>query len=497
MSAIDARPSQRTVLVAFSGIMLATLLAALDQTIVATALPSIVTDLSGFDHLSWVVTAYLLASTVTVPLYGKLSDLYGRRRLFVVAISIFIAGSALCGVAQTMGELIAFRALQGLGAGGLLPLSQAAIADLFTPRERGRYQGYVGAMWATAAIAGPLLGGTLTDHASWRWIFFINLPLGAIALVVVLRTMRMGFEARSHRIDFTGAAVLSLAITGLLLACVWGGTSYPWGSWQVLVTAGGGLVLLAVFLALEQRAPEPLLPLELFRRRTFAISSAATFVIGAVLFGVTIYAPVYIQGVLGASATNAGVVLIPLSFGWVLASFTSGQIVARTGRYRWFPVLGSALVLAGCALLTTLGTGSSQLVASAFLLVIGLGMGSMFQTYVIATQNSVDVSQLGVATAALQFFRSMGGSLAVAALGTLLANRLATELASRLGDAAARVDNNRLLQGSANVPPALLDGTRAALSAGLHSVFVAIVPLALIGLLLAFWLPEHPLRTRH
>src|SRR3954451_12766505 len=257
-------PPNRTVLVAFSGIMLATLLAALDQTIVATALPSIVTDLSGFDHLSWVVTAYLLASTVTVPLYGKLSDLYGRRRLFVVAISIFIAGSALCGLAQSMGELIAFRALQGLGAGGLLPLSQAAIADLFSPRERGRYQGYVGAMWATAAVAGPLLGGTLTDHASWRWIFFINVPLGAIALVVVMRTMRMRFEARPHRIDFLGAAVLSAAITGLLLACVWGGTTYPWGSWQILLAAGAGLVLLVVFLALERRAAEPLRTLELF-----------------------------------------------------------------------------------------------------------------------------------------------------------------------------------------------------------------------------------------
>src|SRR4051794_6339371 len=476
--------------------MLATLLAALDQTIVATALPSIVTDLSGFDRLSWVVTAYLLTSTVTVPLYGKLSDLYGRRRLFVVAISIFIAGSVLCGVAQTMNELIAFRALQGLGAGGLLPLSQAAIADLFSPRERGRYQGYVGAMWATAAVAGPLLGGTLTDHASWRWIFFINVPLGAIALVVVMRTMRMRFEARPHRIDFLGAAVLSAAITGLLLACVWGGTTYPWGSWQILLAAGAGLVLLVVFLALERRAAEPLLPLQLFRKRTFAISSAATFVIGAVLFGVTIYAPVYIQGVIGASATSAGVVLIPLSFGWVLASFTSGQIVARTGRYRWFPVLGSALVLTGCVLLTTLDTGSSRLSASAFLLIIGVGMGSMFQTYVIATQNSVDVSQLGVATAALQFFRSMGGSIAVAALGTLLANRLATELAARLGTAAGRVDTNRLLQGSAHVPPALLDSTRAALSAAVHSAFVAMVPLALLGLLLAFWLPEHPLRTR-
>src|SRR3954447_17451972 len=491
----DTSRSQRQMLVAFGGIMLATLLAALDQTIVATALPKIVSDLHGFEHLSWVVTAYLVTSTVTVPLYGKLSDLYGRRLLFVVAISIFLAGSALCGAAQSMGELIAFRAIQGLGAGGLLPLAQSAIADLFSPRERGRYQGYIGAMWATAAVAGPLLGGTLTDAASWRWIFFINLPLGAIALLVVARTMPRGGEVREHSIDFGGAVVLTVAITGLLLACVWGGTTYPWGSWQVLLAAVVGVVLLVAFVLIEQRVREPLLPLSLARERTFAISACATLIIGAVRFGVTIYAPVYVQGVIGASATSAGVVLIPLSFGWVLAAATSGQIVSRTGRYRWFPVLGSALVLTGTALLTTLDTGSSRLAASAFLAIIGLGMGSMFQVYVIATQNAVDTTQIGVATAGLQFCRTMGGSLAVAALGTLLANRLATELVHELGAAAGRVDTDRLLRGSAHVPAALLAGTRAALSSSLHSAFLALVPLAVAGLMLAWFLPERPLRT--
>jgi hypothetical protein len=301
---------------------------------------------------------------------------------------------------------------------------------------------------------------------------------------------------QEHRIDYAGALLLSVAIAALLLACVWGGTTYPWGSAQVLGTGAAGLVLLGGFVALERRVAEPLLPLGLFAQRTFAISSAATFVIGAVLFGVTIYAPVYVQGVIGASATNAGVVLIPLSFGWVLASMTSGQVIARTGRYRWFPVFGSALVLTGAALLTTLGTGSSQLVASAFLLVIGVGMGSMFQTYVIATQNSVEVDRLGVATAALQFFRSMGGSIAVAALGTLLANRLAVELPDRLGAASGRVDTDRLLQGGAHVPAALLAGTRSALAASLHWTFIAVVPLAAAGLALAFWLPERPLRTQ-
>src|SRR4051794_23330805 len=294
--------SRRQLLVSFGAVMLATLLAALDQTIVATALPQIVTDLRGFQHLSWVVTAYLLASTVTVPLYGKLSDLYGRRSLFVVAISLFLLGSLLCAAAQDMTQLIAFRALQGLGAGGLLPLSQATIADLFSPRERGRYQGFVGAVWATAAIAGPLLGGTLTDAASWRWIFLINLPLGGLALLVVVKTLRAPRERREHRIDWAGAAVLSVAVTGLLLASVWGGrggpgmggggaagrsvavtgllrasvwggTTYAWDSAAVVAAAAAGVLGLTAFLAIERRAPEPLLPLGLFRMRTFAVSS--------------------------------------------------------------------------------------------------------------------------------------------------------------------------------------------------------------------------------
>jgi EmrB/QacA subfamily drug resistance transporter len=452
--------SHTTVLVAFGGIMLATLLAALDQTIVATALPRIVADLHGFSHLSWVVTAYLLSSTVTVPLYGKLSDLYGRRRLFVVAISIFLAGSALCGLAQTMGELIAFRALQGLGAGGLIPLSQAAVADLFPPRERGRYQGFIGAMWATAAVAGPLLGGTLTDAASWRWIFFINLPLGAAALVVVMRTMRMPFEVREHRVDYLGAVTLSAALTALLLALAWGGTSFAWVSGPVLGCAAAGVILLGAFGARQRRAPEPLIDLSLFRLSVFSVSSAATFVIGAVLFGVTIYVPVFVQRVLGGSATVSGVVLIPLSLGWVAASILSGQAIARTGRYKAFPVLGSALVLVGAWLLSRLDAGSSRVAVSLALVVIGTGMGTMFQTYVIATQNRVAVTQIGIATATLHLFRSLGGSVAVAGLGALLA---------------ARAD--------------------AGLASALHDVFVAMVPLAAVGLVLSFGLEERPLRT--
>jgi len=451
--------SHREVLIAFSAIMLATLLAALDQTIVATALPKIAQDLNGFDNLSWVVTAYLLSTTVTVPLYGKLSDLYGRRRLFVVSISIFLLGSALCGAAQSMGELIAFRALQGVGAGGLIPLSQAAVADLFSPRERGRYQGYIGAMWATAAVAGPLAGGTLTDSVSWRWIFLINLPLGILALAVVVKTMRLPFKPREHTIDYLGAALLSVGVTGALLACAWGGTTYAWDSAEVIGAAVIAVVALAGFYVAERRAAEPLLPLQLFRMRTFSVSTAASLLIGAVLFGVTIYVPVYAQGVLHSSATSSGVILIPLSLGWVVASIISGQLVSRTGRYRAYPIIGSLLVLVGALLLTQLGAHSSRTAVSGYLTVIGLGMGTMFQTFVIATQNRVDFSELGVATAAIQFGRSMGGSISVAILGALLVSK---------------------------EPP---------LSAGTHAVFVAIVPVAALIVGLALVLPEHPLRT--
>ena len=416
-------------LVAFAAIMLATLLAALDQTIVATALPQIAADLKGFEHLSWVVTAYLLASTVTVPLYGKLSDLYGRRRLFVVSISLFLAGSALCGFAQDMTQLIAFRALQGLGAGGLLPLSQAAIADLFSPRERGRYQGYIGSVWATAAVAGP----AARRHAHRHRLLALDLldqpPAG--------RLRARGRDAhdaprRPHarapdRLAGSGRAERRRLVRSCSPARGRGPTS-PGRPHRCSRAFAIGALSIVVFLVVERRAPEPLLPLTLFRGRTFAVSTSAALAIGAVLFGVTIYVPVYMQGVLGASATSSGVVLIPLTFGWVAASFTSGQLISKTGRYRVYPLLGSSLVLAGCLLLTLLDADTSRRrSASAYLVVIGVGMGCMFQTFVIATQNRVDPGDLGVATAAIQFFRSMGGSLAVAILGALLIARLPIE----------------------------------------------------------------------
>ncbi|MGH2894897.1 MAG: MDR family MFS transporter [Solirubrobacteraceae bacterium] len=484
----------RSPLVAFGAIMLATLLAAMDQTIVATALPRIVGDLHGFSHLSWVITAYLITSTVTIPAYGKLSDLYGRRRMFVISISIFLAGSALCGLAQSMGELIAFRALQGVGAGGLLPLSQAAIADLFSPRERGRYQGFVGAMWGTASIVGPLAGGSLTDSISWRWIFLVNLPLGILALVVVMRTLRRGGRVRRHQIDFAGAASLGAGITLILLASSWGVTSAPWGSAMVVGAAAAGVALVVAFVLIERRAPEPLLWLGLFSDRVVSLASIAGALIGAVMFGVTVYVPVYVQGVQGGSAVSSGLALLPLSLCWSLASAVGGQLVARTGRYRWLPMIGSALVLAGFLLLSRVSASSSRTVLVLDLVVIGLGMGTMVQVYVVAAQNAVAPALIGVTTAALQFFRTIGGSLAVTGLGALLASRVAVELGHRLGATAHQVDANRLLQGGAHVPPSLLHGTREALASAMHSVFLVGIPIALAMLAVALVLPERPLR---
>ena len=493
--ATAAPASRRGVLAAYAGIMLATLLAALDQTIVATALPGIVADLRAFEDLSWIVTAYLVASTVTVPIYGKLGDIHGRRRMFVVAITIFLVGSLFCALAQNVGQLVGARVVQGLGAGGLLPLAQTAIADLFSPRDRGRYQGLIGAMWAIAAIAGPLLGGTLTDAASWRWIFWLNLPLGAIALVVVMKTMPAHHQRREHTVDVAGAVALSVAVVCVLLACSWGGSRYPWLSPEVLGVGIVGVLAFVAFLRIARRVPEPLLPLALFRSRVFSVSSLASVTFGVMMFAVTIYVPVFVQGAQGRSATASGFALIPLLLTWTVMSFVCGQIISRTGRYRAFPIVGSLFVIAGAVLLSLLDAGSSSLDVAIAVAVVGIGMGTMVQTYIIATQNAVDTSVVGTATAALQFFRSMGGSLAVAGLGALLAARLTAELATRLGDAASRIDQDRLLEGSTAIPSSLVAGTQDALAAALHSVFLALIPVAALGLVFALRLEERPLRT--
>jgi EmrB/QacA subfamily drug resistance transporter len=479
----------------FAGTMLAMLLAALDQTIVATALPSIVTDLHGLQHYSWVVTAYLLTSTITVPIYGKLSDLYGRRMLFLVAISVFLAGSVLSGISQSMTQLIVFRGLQGLGAGGMLPLAQATIGDLFSARERGRYAGYTGAVFASASIIGPLLGGWLTYSVSWRWIFYINVPLGALALVVIATRMDLPFHRREHTIDYLGAGLLTAAVTSLLLVAVWGGSTYPWASAPILLLAAVGLALVVAFVFVERRADEPIIPLGLFRDPIFNITAFTALLLAVGMFGTIVFIPLFMQKVIGSSATNSGIVLMPLMLGWVATSVIAGQLVSRTGRYKIYPIIGSAITAVGFYMLTRLTATSTSTSAIIDMVVIGMGMGFVFQVYLVAMQNSVRADQMGIATASVQFFRSIGATFGVAAFGTVLFNHLKSDLAARIGTAVKNIDLQAIVNSPRRLPPALAHDLKLSLATSLQSVFVSAFFVVVVAGLVALLLKEIPLRT--
>lgn len=420
--------THRQVLVIFSGLMLGMLLAALDQTIVATALPEIVGDLGGASHLAWVVTAYMLTTSISTPLYGKLGDLYGRKRLFQVAIVIFLIGSALCGVAQSMLQLVAFRAVQGLGAGGLIVLAQAIIAEVVTPRERGRYQGYFGALFGVSSVAGPLLGGFLTDSWSWRWVFYVNIPLGLLALVVTALKLPASAPKGKASIDYLGAALLTAAVTCIVLFTTWGGEQYAWSSPTILLLVAASAVLLGAFVFVEQRVDEPVLPMHLFRLRTFTIASVVCFVIGVGMYGTISYLPYFLQTVNGASATDSGLVLLPLMVGMLSTSVISGRSISRTGRYKHFPVAGTLLAAVAMVLLSTMTGDTSNLTVTIYMILLGLGLGLCMQTLVLATQNEVEPKDLGVGTSAVNFFRSMGGSIGVAMFGALFNARFASVL---------------------------------------------------------------------
>lgn len=484
---LDKPLTHRQVLLVFSGLMLGMFLAALDHTILATALPTIVGELGGLDHLSWVVTSYMLATTVSTPLYGKLGDLYGRKRLFQCAIVIFVLGSVLCGLAQSMGQLIAFRALQGLGSGGLMVLAQAVVGDIVSPRERGRYQGYFVAVFGVSSIVGPVVGGFLTDQASWRWVFYVNVPVGIVALVVTSAVLPVG--ARRHaRLDLRGAVLLSGGVTALVLLTTWGGTEHEWGSPIIVGLGVAAGALLAAFIAAERRATEPLLPLRLFGNRTFSVASSVSLVIGFAMFGTLSFLPMFLQLVTNASATNSGLLLLPLMGGLLLASTVSGQIVSRTGRYKAIPVTGTLVATVGMALLSTMGEDTPRVVSAAYMAMLGIGMGLVMQVLIVATQNAVPQRDLGVATASVNFFRSIGGSIGVAVFGTVFAGRFAHSLPTN------PLRGHLSIEAVNALSPVVRAQVVAAADDALSTVFLCAVPLLAIAFGLTWLVREIPLR---
>ena len=390
----DGRLTGRALWTVFAALMLGMFLAALDQTIVSTALPTIVGDLGGLNHLSWVVTSYLLASTVSTPLYGKLGDMLGRKPVFMAAILIFLAGSMLAGLSQTMGQLIGFRALQGIGAAGLMVGAQAIIADIVPPRERGRYMGLIGSVFAVASVAGPLLGGFLVDNLSWRWVFYVNLPVGALAILIVATRLHLKTPTVRHRIDALGAALLSAGVTSLILLTTWGGTEYAWGSPTIVGLGIAGVALLGAFVWWETRAAEPILPLSLFRSRVFSVANAMGFTIGMAMFGAIIFIPLYLQLVYGASPTSSGLRLLPLMAGLLVAAILSGRAITKVGRYKIFPIAGTATLVVGMYLLSTLGVDTPSWVVSIYMLVVGVGIGLVMQVLVLVVQNDVPPSEI-------------------------------------------------------------------------------------------------------
>ena len=495
--ASDGRLSGKALWTVFAALMLGMFLAALDQTIVSTALPTIVGDLGGLNHLSWVVTSYLLASTVSTPLYGKLGDMVGRKPVFLAAILIFLAGSMLAGLSQSMGELISFRALQGIGAGGLMVGAQAIIGDIVPPRERGRYMGLIGSVFAVASVAGPLLGGFLVDNLSWRWVFYVNMPVGALAILIVLTRLHLHTPTIRHRLDLLGAGLLSSGVAALVMLTTWGGSQYAWGSAPIIVLAIAGVLLLAIFVWWEGRAAEPLLPLALFRSSVFSVSNAMGFTIGMAMFGAIVFIPLYLQLVYGVSPTSSGLRLLPLMAGLLIAAIASGRAISRIGRYKVFPITGTAILVVGMYLLSRLGVGTAPWVASVYMIVVGVGIGLVMQVLVLVVQNDVRPQQIGVATSTATFFRSVGSSFGVAIFGTIFATRLSSQLARLPESVTAHLGSGVHLnpQQAKHLPPAVHADFLHAFAHALHGVFLWGMAVAAVPFVLSWLLREVPLRT--
>jgi EmrB/QacA subfamily drug resistance transporter len=489
--------SRRSILLIIGALMLGMLLAALDQTIVSTALPTIVGDLKGGSHIAWVITAYLLATTVSTPLWGKLGDQYGRKTFFQAAIVIFLVGSVLSGLSQSMFELIAFRAVQGLGSGGLMVGAQAIVGDIVSPRERGRYVGLFGAVFGVSSIVGPLLGGVFVDDLTWRWIFYINVPIGVIALAVVASQVPGKLSRVHHSIDYVGTAILALAATSFILLTSLGGTTYAWGSAPIWILGVLGVVLVGVFILVERKAKEPVLPLHLFRQRAFSVTSVVGFIIGFAMFGAITYLPAFFQVVRGVSPTLSGVQLLPLMAGLLVVSIGSGQLISKTGRYRFWPIAGAGATTLGLYLLSLMGVGTSSLLDSLYMLVLGMGIGGVMQVLVIIVQNSVPHSELGVATSGATFFRSIGGSFGTAIFGAIFSNVLVGNLTKHLHGVHLPAGFS-----SANATPALLSHLPAVIHSGfvagyaesIQTVFIVAVPIAALAFLATWLIPQVELK---
>jgi EmrB/QacA subfamily drug resistance transporter len=489
--------SHRQILTVLGGLMAGMFLAALDQSILGTALPRITSELGGLDKLSWVVTAYLLTSTAATPLWGKISDLYGRRIIFQAAITIFVLASMLSGLAQSIEQLIAFRAIQGLGGGGLFALALAVIGDVIPPRERGRYQGYFGVVFGSSSVLGPVLGGWFTEGPGWRWIFYINVPIGIGALVVTSLALKMPVVRRNHRIDYLGAAVIVAAVTSLLLYTAWAGPDHGWGSALGLGLVAAGMVLTVLFVVVESRVSEPIIPLELFRDSVFSLSVVYTFITGFAMFGAMIFIPMYLQVVDGMSPTTSGLAMLPMVVGIFSTSISSGQAMTRTGRYKIFPIMAAITIVAALFLLSSLDVGSPYWQAAVAMFVMGAGLGLQMQILVTVVQNAVDRRHMGTATSSVTFFRQMGGSFGTAVFGAIITSQVAAHLAELLPNLPpGAAPNTSDVQAIRSLPPDLQEPVIHAFSLSMHDAFLTAIPVVLVALVVATLIKERPLTTR-